>query len=1051
MAWVKETGVPGQPGYSQQMAGEAAMSPSQAAALGYHWEGAGGTYGRAPTEAEYIGIIAEKQRTGQYVGQPAEKAVEAEIEKGRKEHGEKGPPWGTPEKWRPYIQYGVFKAPEVQILEQKWSPFISGEQFTGTQEQYQQYQQEAQKAYSIQEQKYQTYQLEEQLYAARAKQGYEINLRQYSERSAAATEYERGYNLSVHNELVKAQEQQALHQKIFFGLPYKYETLQSSISHSSLINPISIEMERLEHDLPTINKMLYPTGTPAMVKFSEERTIGQARGLTDKPLTAATWFGVSLAATLIVPEIGAVARSAEGAFPVAAPLIARIAPKGIGYGMTAGYAASVGTRLYQTPPGERARAFGMIETTELMPMAAGYAVGAKLLKIPEAVPYRAHYGRPPEQLLIEMGKVPVAPAKAVTTEAVAIRPPEGIKPEGYATFISKPTETVVGKTPEIFKTMTENVSPGGYAKHLIESGKLKGVYSPRKLPGDIYPSSEYQAAWGKGEIAGILHHHDIYGASEQSIFVNPRSYINIPLRKAYSFVYQRPPSDYLTFKHPLPEEILAHELYHFKYPSMSELEVLALEQKFTYSQTKNLFDITKTVKIGGGEPITADMSTVYVRPPQQATSGILQRFSFAGKPSYVTTPYGSYLKVGMPGVIPEGEQTAISGLVMPKASSGSKLWISKTLDVAPAKMRVRPVQPHVAIPEYTPDVTARMAAPVGRSWEAPRAPFTGIDLAYPYMEPVLSGAASLSFPVTEPPVTWGAISGFFSPPQAPQYPISDLFIGLPAKPPLMEIPTGEIGTPLPARAPTVTLPKRPVITMVRRPAVFPYKIKVAPIPLLPVEGKLPARGGAVSTVMTMPTLNKDTNRFQVNIKAQAEQSSGKGGFKPFFNLPPRHKISFQPYTTAAAPERNRRTYPLMFPSSGSLQVPQRPSIGLRIMPVPTPQPTTSVRPAPFEVTAPQPVPQPVPRIDIGPAPGPNPPRFPDIHIPVPPIPPPPPPVVFAYGDDKERKKKRKGKKKQWEWLEMYSVPTPKQLMKGPIMAGAGIPKLSMAQHLKKYG
>ena len=75
MAWKREN-----PDGSVSGAGEVALSPIDARKMGYHWEGTGGTYGRAPTEAEYLGFLCEKERRGQYRGKPAEKQVRTEIE-----------------------------------------------------------------------------------------------------------------------------------------------------------------------------------------------------------------------------------------------------------------------------------------------------------------------------------------------------------------------------------------------------------------------------------------------------------------------------------------------------------------------------------------------------------------------------------------------------------------------------------------------------------------------------------------------------------------------------------------------------------------------------------------------------------------------------------------------------------------------------------------------------------------------------------------------------------------------------------------------------------
>ena len=83
--------------------GIAAMSPAQAKSLGYEW----GTYsykqnrvvslpGR-PTESEYLGILKEKKRRGQYKGKSLTDITKT-IEVGKAKYGVKAPPWAGADK-----------------------------------------------------------------------------------------------------------------------------------------------------------------------------------------------------------------------------------------------------------------------------------------------------------------------------------------------------------------------------------------------------------------------------------------------------------------------------------------------------------------------------------------------------------------------------------------------------------------------------------------------------------------------------------------------------------------------------------------------------------------------------------------------------------------------------------------------------------------------------------------------------------------------------------------------------------------------------------------
>lgn len=82
MAWKKQN-----PDGSISGAGEVAFSPIDALKMGYHWEGTGGTYGRAPTEQEYLGFLCEKERRGQYRGRPVERQIREEIKMLEKKFG----------------------------------------------------------------------------------------------------------------------------------------------------------------------------------------------------------------------------------------------------------------------------------------------------------------------------------------------------------------------------------------------------------------------------------------------------------------------------------------------------------------------------------------------------------------------------------------------------------------------------------------------------------------------------------------------------------------------------------------------------------------------------------------------------------------------------------------------------------------------------------------------------------------------------------------------------------------------------------------------------
>jgi hypothetical protein len=158
--WYKETGTPGQPGYSTEGAGEAAMSPAEAAARGFSWR-EGGTYGRAPTESEYTGIITEKQRRGEYeqAPEPIKRSIAEELRVRQEKYGAaKTPPWATPKQWQANIKNGVFVSSEMQSFLDRWGSYIQNGQFTGNRSEWGYFEVALRSAESAQHAKYEQYQ-----------------------------------------------------------------------------------------------------------------------------------------------------------------------------------------------------------------------------------------------------------------------------------------------------------------------------------------------------------------------------------------------------------------------------------------------------------------------------------------------------------------------------------------------------------------------------------------------------------------------------------------------------------------------------------------------------------------------------------------------------------------------------------------------------------------------------------------------------------------------------------------------------------------------------
>ena len=218
MAWQKDEGVPGTPGYKKSLAGEAAMSPAEAAARGYTWVGQKssaayrGMGTRPPTAIEYQRMIAKKVAAGAYSKMdPRSRArLRKEIERFKPDLRDKTlkkldelvlPPAfvvqrgetpsealeryttqvGTYEtqvgryesKWDEYLtrfkdKPSVFTDPAFTVHKEKWEKFISKEGFTGTEEQYAQYEAEWKAAKSKQEESYRIFSGESKWLTGRA-------------------------------------------------------------------------------------------------------------------------------------------------------------------------------------------------------------------------------------------------------------------------------------------------------------------------------------------------------------------------------------------------------------------------------------------------------------------------------------------------------------------------------------------------------------------------------------------------------------------------------------------------------------------------------------------------------------------------------------------------------------------------------------------------------------------------------------------------------------------------------------------------------------------
>ena len=722
------------------------------------------------------------------------------------------------------------------------------------------------------------------------------------------------------------------------SIPGKFEQFETKIAQRPFFREISAQREQLETKwLPQAEAALYPKGTPALVTASTERTMGQLEGWTKKPLTAATWFGATTVLTAAIPYVrsaGIATRFAPAGLGGILPEVTRHIPKLVGVGMGAAYGASTAYRIYETPAGERARMWGMIESTEMIPMTAGYLAGVKLIPtVAEKIPYRVNIGERPTRVLIEMGETPVTSERIAKPARGLVVREQSIAPESYKMFLTQPKAKAVG-----FEPMDVTLKPSG-----------------------------------------------------------------------------------------------------------------------------------KMIRMGGGKPIVTDVSSILVRPPSKATAGILERFSFAGKPEYVTTSYGRYIKLGRPTRIPEISQRMVGGQIE-GVKAKSPIWLSKKIEIAPAKIRLQMPTTAKAIPEFTPDITIvfseRIPTPAaGQPWEMQM--YGGpIEEAYPRFTALKTTTAWRGLSPSAA-ISWGELGVEAATlPPTERYTITDMMaeFGQPSTG-MPEMPSWIVKEWEGARVPVIEQPQPSMDlsgaeTQLKRATLEIPKRRLGVLDRPDLSWLLAG--------MTQHLIKPPSSTLQELPRGSLLQYKEIAGLQqvkePEYERQPAAEYKY-PLDHVSMPrplfiyqlkekERERRSpfmAPIPFTSTHKILLPmphQNPYPESYLQP--TLQPSLQLQPLsqPDIYVNTTPEIQPTPKIVPGPSPTPSP-----GPVPIPPPPSPPSPVIiFPFGEGKYERKKKKPKQKQWEWKETWQVPTPQQLIgnvPGVIKAGPGIPTVSQAQMLER--
>ncbi len=368
------------------------------------------------------GVVTEKgftrptpQLEMRFVGSPEHQAQLAKVSKlsaGISPHI-KGDIYTHPavikhtKKWAPYIMDESFVSPAITQFKKKWSSFTRGEYFTGTETQHAQYLKDRDRAIGKEATQHARYLKESDIvfgkqktklaayHGAIARLGalertrtkrYEALTKEYGEYEVEQKEYERLHGLSV---MGKYERKEAK-----WAEPFKPSV---SFAKKSIGYTKTPEVKREIEKAYGRYRSLFGLPTKPFkierkaARIESEYKIGIIlEGIGEKPLKTA----VTTAAFLALPPALKVGRwAAKPAvvagtriFPHAVPWVAKWAPRAVGGGLTGAYAVGTGTQLYKTPPELRAREFGKITGTELIPMGVGIYAGVKALPYMVKVP-----------------------------------------------------------------------------------------------------------------------------------------------------------------------------------------------------------------------------------------------------------------------------------------------------------------------------------------------------------------------------------------------------------------------------------------------------------------------------------------------------------------------------------------------------------------------------------------------------------------------------------------------------------------------------------------
>ena len=401
MAWVKTAGTPGTPGYKRSVSGEAAMSPSQAEARGFHWVSQKESLGRAsgkeaPTETQYREMISLKRKRGDYpqlsrVGvrgplTPDELSFFSKLEQFRLKYPRLGPLLTSAATLSGLsaIEQQKIMQEEIEDVKRIESEYIKSGELVPTHKVISPSDiGEIAGVYKEEEPPKPTPRLDYTYVGTR----YETLTKEYDEYTRAREKQEELYGASVWGKYARLEERggEAIAKIVSSPTDIKMGTFwEREEAYKKAFGEAGYGLTPEQQARETAFRK---STIPQRVFGAEQTYADYARGILggirEKPIKTIV-TGVVFAALPPVLK-GAkyafkpVAKVGVKAFPLAAPWVGKWTPRAVAAGLAAAYGGSVGYQVYKTPPEQRAYEFGKITGTEILPMGIGTAVGLKAL------------------------------------------------------------------------------------------------------------------------------------------------------------------------------------------------------------------------------------------------------------------------------------------------------------------------------------------------------------------------------------------------------------------------------------------------------------------------------------------------------------------------------------------------------------------------------------------------------------------------------------------------------------------------------------------------